>query len=298
MPTTTAPPRFSEKQIAAAKETAKLLGQLMIHRRDAKAIYGPDARSPEDPALWHWTAIKEKFTLDDFQNHLFGDACLGTYLLHPDDSTVKFIAFDLDMKDAGSYLVIRNVEEVMELESQGYYENEADHEIDLDLKIGNLEAALHLPFHEAHRWARIILLTAIRGIVKTGTSRLGIKPMTVITGGGAHVIFPLPEPTPATDARAMGLDVMEYVHGASRKGNGDIFWNYGNYQNVPLEIEVFPKQDSLDGKKFGNLIRLPFGWHHEAQMRTFAMDPLALITPLWDWQKLSGLTVLRQMAGA
>jgi hypothetical protein len=61
-----------------------------------------------------------------------------------------------------------------------------------------------------------------------------------------------------------------------------------------MTIEVFPKQDTLPNPdSYGNLIRLPFGWHAEAKMRTYVLDrePMENLPP-WTLPKLPSVQAL------
>jgi hypothetical protein len=264
------------------REAAALMGKLFINRRDRKAIYRPD-RSGK----WHWTAVEASFVMGDFVQHLTGEHCLGTYLLNT-DNTVKFLAFDIDLQKQGKYWRCYDIDQILALEERGYG-------FDLDLKEGLLEDAFHIPADDAYRWTRIIVLEAIRTIVKA-VRKLDLTPLTVITGGGAHVLVPFAESVAAADARLVGTHIVNELPTAAQINK--MFWSYGPLGE--LTIEVFPKQDTLVGKDYGNLIRLPYGWHHEAAIRTFSIDPESLTTPLWEWNKISSLSALRMLnpAGA
>jgi hypothetical protein len=271
------PDQPSEKTVALAREAASLLGKLLINRRDRKAFFRPDHQGN-----WHWTAVESPFKMDDFVKHLTGSVALGTYMLNT-DSTVKFMAIDLDLNKQAKYLKIHPIDEILELEKQGYDWN-------LDLAEGNLEAALHQPSDPAHHWARIVLMGAVYAVNKAIRESLELPTLCVITGGGAHVIAPLPEPMPASDARSAGIEIVASLPSARQRN--DIFFDYGAHNE--LSIEVFPKQDTLEDKPFGNLIRLPFGWHYEAGIRTYAIDPDRPGTE--QWNKISSIGALRYLA--
>ena len=261
------------------REAATLFGKLFINRRDRKAIYRPDHKGK-----WHWTAVDAPFTMGDFVQHLTGEHCLGTYLLDTDD-TVKFLAFDIDLAKAGKYWRVYDTGQLIDLENQGYA-------FDMDLKEGLLEDAFHIPADDAYRWTRIVVLEAVRSIVKAVRAEIGLESLTVITGGGAHVLVPFTDPVAAADAKMVGADIVSDLPTAASLNK--MFWSYGPLGE--LTIEVFPKQDTLVGKDYGNLIRLPYGWHHEAAVRTFSINPESVTTPLWDWHKISSLTALRGLA--
>lgn len=257
------------------REAAKLMGLLFIGRRDAKAIF----------VNGQWVAQREKYTLSDFRKHLFGDVCLGSYLLTP-ESNVRTMAFDIDLvKENAPYHVISDVQEIVD-EEMG--------ELDLETKRGNLEAALHDESHEAHRWARSILLGATSLIVREVYEVLGLTCTPIVTGGGTHVFVPFGREIPASEARAMGHSVMEAIPIFHRRSES--FYNVPNLDDPSISIEVFPKQDTLtDSESLGNLIRLPFGMH-ECGIRTYALDPKLPQLPSWSLPKTSSMDALRLQA--
>lgn len=268
-----------ERTRGMIREAATAMGELFIHRRDRKAVYRPD-RSGN----WHWTAIEGPFTIGDFFRHLMKEHCLGTYLLDVDDS-VKFLAFDLDLSKSAQYFLVHDIEQINELEEQQY-------NFDLDLQDpGDLEYALHNEFHPAHRWARIVLLECVRKVSRVVARELDLISLSVITGGGAHVLVPLPDPVPAEIARDAAWGVMNDL---TVQQVSDNFYDYGAHREV--SIEIFPKQNSLKGASgFGNLIRLPFGWHHEAGIRTYSIDPEVVASPTWTFNRTSSLGALQDL---
>ena len=256
------------------REAAGLIGRLFIIRRDVKAVYRAD-----HAGRWHWTAVREKYTMGDFANHLTGKECLGAYLLSP-ASMCKFLAFDIDVAKIGKFWPIHDTG------------NPAEFEVRLDLEEGPLEAILHDVTSDARPWVRIILMEAIRDIADQVRAQLGLTDiLTIITGGGAHVLVPLPGLNPALDVRSAGIEVVAHIAAATRRT--DVFFDYGSLGE--LSIEIFPKQDRLDESGLGNLIRLPFGWHHEAGIRTFAIDPADEPHPIWNFRKIGSLDALRRL---
>jgi len=252
------------------RETAKLFGLLFVGRRDAKAVFTGS----------QWLAVREKFTLEDFRQHLFGERCLGAYLLDA-ESNVRMMAFDIDLMKNGPFLPIAD-------------HPEAFGETDLEPQQGNLEAALHRPDDPANRWAASLVMSTVHFLRDEIYNALGLTCTPIITGGGAHVLVPFGDPIPATDARAMAHQVMTGIPIFERK-NENFYTN--SVANPSLEIEIFPKQDALkDPDSLGNLIRLPFGWHHEAGIRTYALDPRLPKLPSWELKRTSSMDALRLQA--
>lgn len=297
-----------DEQAALVKRTAKLMGELLIARRDAKAVEGNGGWFPvREPCQNHEPRKRcptcndmptLPFTLKDFHDHLLGERCLGTYLLDTDDN-VKFFAVDIDLKpDGAQWWPIQDEIWDESLSDAQLGEKITCGELSLETETGNLEVALHDPGHTGHRWARFLLVDRIEVVHDAVEKVLGLRPLCVITGGGGHVIVPLGSLTPARDARAMATEVMERTAMTNIKGDST-FW--GTEGNPSYECEVFPKQDTLSksGQSFGNLIRLPLGWHRAARMRTFFMDPTQRegLRP-WEIRKANSIKTLEAAAAA
>jgi hypothetical protein len=277
----------------SADAAAQLLGALLVARRDAKALYLPAGTHHDgSPRPAGWVAQRSKFTKGDFRAHLLDTKCLGTYL-HSRESTCKFVAFDIDLKPEGPYFIVRDLDELERMEAQGAYEGT----LDPDARVGPLEAALHDPDMEAHRWARCLVRETAMRVAAQVDKVLNLPVLPVVTGGGAHVIVPFGDLVPGVEARAMAHSVLENVAGFWRKSESF-------YKNAPddvegwVEIEVFPKQDGLsEPDSLGNLLRLPLGWHLEANMRTYFLD-LQRSVPPWDLPRRRSLDTLRECAEA
>lgn len=273
-----------ERNEALLREAAKLMGMLFVGRREAKAVFKNG----------QWLAKREKYTLSDFRNHLFGQTCLGAYLLDS-DSMIKCIAFDVDLLKYQTIKpgVTRGVPYYEISDSPDLQYPEAVGELDLELQRGDLEAALHNPDDPAHRWACSLVLSTVQFIKSMVYETLGLTSTVIVTGGGAHVFVPFGEPIPAAEGRAMAHSVMEGIPIFKRKSENF----YTNSEDDPsVDIEIFPKQDALtDLDSLGNLIRLPFGWH-ECGMRTYALDPKVPILPSWSLPKMNSMDCLRLAA--
>jgi hypothetical protein len=272
------------------REASKLMGMLFIGRREAFAKH--NGQHPDG----QWYKQRRKFKLDDMRQHLFGDTCLGTYMLDA-DSMVRCIVFDVDLKPDGEYFIIDDPEPDDSEPTDGtlLIEKGAQHDQDL-------EAALHDEASPAHKWAASLIRSSVDFIQREAFNQLALTSTIIITGGGAHVFVPFGQLIPAAEARAMAHSVMDGIPIFSRKSENF----YVNREGKPsVEIEVFPKQDSLkdidvlhaDGtpESLGNLIRLPFGMH-ERGMRTYALDPSLPQLPSWRLKKLRSMDALRLQA--
>jgi len=283
---------MSTDREAIARETANKLAKLFIARRDVKAIQRTAAEGGE------WMAVKTPLELSDFQTHLFEKRrCLGTYLLDK-KSKVKFVAFDLDMSDNDQNTYFRVDDVDLATVNEKY---EAMGEVDLDLCTGSWSAALHDESSDGYRWVRSWLRVMVETLCDRVEDQLGLPAVPVITGGGAHVLVPFGDKIDASEGRAAAHGVME-GWGVFQRVSENFYTNAPDIDNrddrkriigETVSVEVFPKQDRLpDGDHYGNLIRLPFGWHDEAKMRTYVMKREPGLLPPWDLPKANGIESL------
>lgn len=111
---------------------------------------------------------------------------------------------------------------------------------------------------------------------------------------GVHV-YGLTGPTVAGNVRAAALAVIGEIS-QIKTLRGENFFHHENPE-MATEIEVFPKQDSLDGKDLGNLLRLPLGRNLKGKEGMFLrcgggkranfqqMDPIAALSGELPWSK-------------
>jgi hypothetical protein len=280
-------PDITPEQEEKLKRIVAQMGSLLVARKDVKAV---EVRMGQSTG---WIPDRERvprgvdasegallpMRMQDFREHIFGKRCIGTYLLNQ-DSMVKFIAFDIDLKSKGAqYLVVRDLDDISKL-TAGKSAQEASAILDLDLKHGNLEESLHRPDLDPHRWARIILSQTTMIVTQAVMKVLGLKTLEVVTGGGTHVIVPFGDMIPAAEARVAAREVMDSIGMVPTKG--DNFFGAPRNPDFGIEVEVFPKQDTNNG--FGNLIRLPLGWHMNTQRRTYFLDRSKMVNA-WDLPK-------------
>lgn len=297
------PPATSETD-AKLRHVVALMGKLLIARKDVKAIENDKGWMPDRERAPRGTKAADMpcipMRMEDFKDHMFGKRCMGTYLLDLDNN-VRFFALDIDLKTENAIMFA--VPDLSDIET-AYRDYRAGQTgewpsaiLDIDTPyVGNLEEALHNPNHVGYRWARLLLDCTIFVLCENVEKVLGLKPLPVITGGGAHVLVPLGSPTPAIEARAMATAVMDSTGYELFKG--DCFYRPEGNEQAGVEIEVFPKQDKLtDSGSFGNLIRLPLGWHAKAGMRTYFLNR-AIARAGWELPKANAVEVLEQAAAS
>jgi hypothetical protein len=226
--------------------TTNLLARHFVARNDVKAVqHGNGA----------WTPDRTKFTRADLVAHVEGKQTLGHYLLG-EDSTCKLFCYDIDVDKVGEYV-----------DGLG------------DRQPMNPREAILDPGHPAHRWLIHQVRCMAEGLSITVERKLGIKTAILWTGGkGAHV-YGLTGRVPAAEARGAARWILD-DYGVFEAVRGEVFFKH-TFRDDPehgyphLTLEVFPKQDNLDGKDLGNLLRLPLGVNRRTRKESFFMDPSA-----------------------
>jgi hypothetical protein len=122
--------------------------------------------------------------------------------------------------------------------------------IDADL-VKPLRAAPRKPADQARiKKEQVYMITRIR----ESSQALGLMPLLEVSGGkGFHFWYFADRPVPASVMRTALSGLMDPL-----KKDLSCF-----------ELEVFPKQDHLSGKGFGNLVKLPLGIHRLSGKRSY-----------------------------
>ena len=257
----------------------ELMRQLLIVRDDQYSIEMSKS----------WVVARDRqnhdlpLTDETLEQHFFSDRCVGAYMLRP-DSTVKFLAFDVDVQKTGRFYPIRD--------GQPYAEFDLGNP-----GIANLEAVMWDEDHPAYRWIWLVLNITVLEIATQCKKILGLRSMVVITGGGAHVLVPFGDnEVLAADARAMGDEVVAATNIFEQKSAA--FWTLAGYvkKEHPVEVEVFPKQDQIREDGYGNLIRLPLGKHRRTGRRSFFAAPGTDTSRPWAMPKADAVKVLERCA--
>lgn len=240
-------------------ELAVLLGKRFIERRDVKARqfndgsgWAPDRDKANNNLKWNMT---------DLRHHVAGEMTFGHYMVSLEGNT-KLFAFDIDLKKVGWTMPV-------------YQEGEADEE-----KTTNLDAEpcnpreVWLDVNNPGRTWLTIQLRCCADSIAERTHKLFDVPVAIATSGckGLHV-YGFTGTIPAEEARAAAITVLEsFTHPDGSHWfvptKGVNFYGRPEDERTNLEIEVFPKQDNLDQKEFGNLMKLPLGIHRKTGARS------------------------------
>lgn len=253
-------------------ELVKALGTRFIERKDVKAVQGEE--NPFDHQVKGWQPIKQPFTMQDFEDHLAGNRTFGHYMLST-EGNCKLFAFDIDLDKEGSYWT-------------------ADTEPGETIECNPREAWLAGDSHPAHLCLTTQLRAMAEGLAVRTNRILGIPVAIAYTGRKGLHVYGFTGSKPASVVRQLAVGILDDF-GCFDAVKGDVFYKHRTeYRN--LTIEVFPKQDSIDGKQFGNLMALPLGIHKETGQRKFflttnapndkfvEMDPMKVLDGDLPWE--------------
>ncbi len=254
------------------RQVADLLARKFISRRDVKAVqkvlrdgtvvYTPDGKRQADGTYseyYPWD--RESLTA-----HVTGERSLGHYLLDTDSKT-KLFSFDIDLEKAG---FLPRDEDWTEFEACNPREVWRD------------RAAIH-----QRAFIKLQFKSIAHMLLKTIVEELSIPCAAAYSGGKGVHVYGFTGHCAAYEARegAMivldALDRFEPLRGQNFFRDKETDHTVG-FQN--LSIELFPKQDSLEGKDLGNLMRLPLGVNMKnPKDPTFFIDmnsPHAMMRPI------------------
>lgn len=223
--------------------------------------------------------------MDHLLAHLAGERTYGHYLLSP-ESQAKVFVFDIDLisvaaKDIGD-----------PDKPQGSWVDIESGEIHEGVSPLALWADRTRSARAARAWYKLQLKTIAHRFCDE-IMKIGVDCAAAYSGHKGVHVYGFTGKMPAIEVREAAMLVLDRMD-EFEPYRGQNFWRHKNpepehgLQN--FSIEVFPKQTSLEGKGFGNLVRLPLGVNHKAPKDpTFFLDmtaPLAQFTPHADPVKL------------
>lgn len=273
------------------KALAKLFAQKFISRPDVKAkqsrfgTYAPD-RTP--------------FSMNDLVAHIKGDKVLGHYMVGEDD-TVKLFAFDIDLEQLHpqtlpngnpnpAYRPMLLPQTVDEYGVYGNFEEANPRQTWMSRKQGPARQMMRFQMHYlAHKMVR-----AIR-------EELEIPAVAAYSGSKGVHVYGFTGKASATLARQGAAVVLAATGWNLFRGNNvytysnpDVFGQSNEVMNFhQYSLEVYPKQDSLEGKEkgLGNLMRLPLGVNYKSPKdRAFFVDLRAPFNELIPMDPIEALT--------
>lgn len=256
-----------------AEDLAVQLAKKFITRRDRKAIqfddgsYCPDSRLAEIDAEKGTNRLAPYgpvgFKMTHLQQHLSGERTYGHYMLGQ-DGTCKLFAFDLDLEKTGTWIDFRQGEAFQVYE-------------------GSPRAEWRDRSHPSRAWYKYQMKMITTKLAKVITRDLQLPCAVAYTGGKGMHVYGFTGLLPAAEVREVARIALDAT-GEFIPSRGDNFFKHvsddptSGYQN--FSIEMFPKQDTLDGKDLGNLMRLPLGRNRKTTDPTFFVNMGGRMTEL------------------
>jgi hypothetical protein len=234
----------------------RLLSDLFIERRDVKAWQSEDGKYFPDLS---------EVTDTDLHRHLSGERTLGHYLLSPEDKC-RLLAFDLDLTETGVW----NGEPIAPR-----------------VEFANLDS-----LYRAGLIGQVLIVAET--LARMTYRELDVPVAIAVSGSKGCHVYGFTGSEPASLVRGAALDVIDACGCFGAAQGASVFAHEHAEMNV--HVEVFPKQASLEGKKFGNLMRLPLGRNRKTgnegffvrvggdRRSTFCpMDPVAALGGQLPW---------------
>ncbi len=283
-----------------------LIAQRFIQRRNVKAIqfdkaagafkpgdWFPDikidpAKRPNSPHLPHG------FKMKNLIDHIEGRATYGHYLID-DNNKARMFTLDIDIEKVGSYCSLpdfatapADADDVWLMENTQIFEF-TDEQLKEQGGDGMRDAWHDRRNTIARTWYKMQMKTIAHRFASIITKDLQLPCAVAYSGNkGVHVYGFLGE-TDAKECRDAALLTLE-LSGEWAPHRGKNFYKHKNPDPMmgfpSFSVETFPKQDTLDDKDLGNLVRLPLGINHKnPKDPTFFLDmtgPLGEFKPHAD----------------
>lgn len=262
------------------EELAMLFARRFIQRRDVKAIqlafpdkviYTPDIKL-ENPGRYGPIG----FGMNHLYQHLRGEATYGHYLLD-NDSKCRMFAFDID------------------LEKEGFYLPDYPFQEGMDEKAWEAYVSTPIPFnprdswpdrsHAGRAWLKSQMGTLARRFCAAIEKEAGLPCAAAYSGSKGIHVYGFTKQMPAQEVRNAAIYILESMDDWTLYRGQSIYQHKIEDPNLGYRnftVEVFPKQESLDGKDLGNLMRLPLGRNLKSNDPCFFLDlttPIGVMAP-------------------
>jgi hypothetical protein len=265
------------------KRLAKVFAEKFIARSDVKAFQQPDGTYRPD---------RSPITMDDLLGHIEGRHTLGHYMVKQDD-TVKLFAFDIDLNKDGFL-------------PTGFDENPDDNYGFSGWTEGNpRESWRARQPGPARNFLKYGMHYLAHGLAANIQNELQIPAAVAYSGSKGVHVYGFTGPTSAELARKGAGIVLESI-GKWKLFRGRNFFKYDDpdfkaddheWQFKQFSLEIYPKQDTLEDKDLGNLMRLPLGRNlRSPKDPTFFVDLRCALSELETRNALEALTATNAFA--
>lgn len=271
-----------------SKELATAFAKRFIQRRDVKAVQLD--RQVYSLKQGDWMPHRRKIAKDEYEYlpwkmsdltaHIAGEKTYGHYLLDA-DSKCKLFAFDIDLKTTGSWVRIPDLSGLDP--SISNEEMEKLLVVSEDVNPRALWADRRAV--EARTWYKYQMKQLAHKFL-TKINELDIPCAAAYSGSKGVHVYGFTGSMPAKEVREGAMLVLDMLD-EFEASKGRNFYEHKNkdpHMGFPsFSVEVFPKQDTLENKDLGNLMRLPLGKNeHNPKDPTFFLDmttPLGVFSP-------------------
>ena len=225
----------------------------------------------------HWHPVERELKGSDLLRHLNGDVALGTYLLDRDNNC-RFYTLDLDLEKPDPkngisyYSYIGDVDALAAMMSRPA--GEPVKMLEAECNPREVWNDLNSPLRP---WLAMTMRMLAEGLARRIRRTQSLPVAVVASGGkGMHVHVYCGE-RPANIARAMANAV--FSAWLDEESGEELFQRKSSFQwkhtlecYAHISIEVFPKQDTISDDGFGNLVRLPLGYHPVTKRPSYFVD--------------------------
>ena len=257
-----------------SNEVAAEVAELFIQRDDVKAIQRNGAYYP----VRDQNDENVPFAPGDITAHLEGNVSYGHYLVDTNGLS-KLFAFDIDLEKPnpakGEIYHWRGIEPDgtwTDMEPREFHPRKA-------WLHPNAPDNLKRFLTSEMRTVSDRIADVVRRLIpelKIGVAYSGNKGLHVYVWTGA---------LEAIELRAVGMEILASAGLEATRGNN--FYKTDDAKCV--SVELFPKQGNLDGKKLGNLMRLPLGVNQKSGNEAYFISLNANIDELVKMEALQAL---------
>lgn len=276
-------------------ELVDLIAKKFIARPDVKA----QQHSSGDayfPVVDRYTKERLPWTREDLEAHLAGQKTFGHYMVSQDNEC-KLFAFDVDLRKNEKSPDGRQVTWSGSAPIPSHYgevEKFAGEIIQFDPRLAWQDRA-----HPARDWMKYQFRMVAHLLCSVIEKELDIPCAAAYSGSKGIHVYGFTGLMSAADVRAgaeIALDALAerpYCDGVEPY-KGKHFFKFKNDDPIEgypnLSIEVFPKQENLDSKDVGNLMRLPLGRNFKSEDPTFFIDMTSALNDLVPVDPIHALT--------
>lgn len=269
--------QYTFRSAALSDSVVDLIAKKYIQRRDVRAIQRHDGSWAPDTFDSTRDGERIPWNRAALEQHVAGNQTFGHYLLDKEDKC-KLFSFDVDLNKSGKLPLCLVDPAASEQEIEACYSGVDGY--DQLAEIPDLRSEWLNRSSNARQYMKIEFREIGHFLARGIYENLGLPCAVAYTGAKGIHVYAFTGTISASDAREGAMIVLEAL-GDFNATRGTNFFEHPKWSN--LSIELFPKQDSLDGKDLGNLMSLPLGRNQKSADPKFFIDlraPMADFVPV------------------